>query len=162
MSSSWIPCEATIRPGAPLRIRGLRAPSSNGPSQPASSSAPPSMSASARFIATIWLGRASTKWGSSVGLAIVVTVTRSPPISEARDPYSEVVATTLRAAVAGAAAPAAQARAAAQAANGCRRGDFMAVSSLLELVGGVRPEQEFELEPKGVFVLPRGIEMVEV
>ena len=71
MSSSWTPSEATTRPGAPARILGLRAPSSSGGSQPISSSAPPSISTSARFIATIWLGRASTKWGSSVGLAIV-------------------------------------------------------------------------------------------
>ena len=63
------PCEAEIRPGAPAAILSLRAPSSSAGSQPNSASAPPSISTSARLRVTIRLGLASTKCGSSVGLA---------------------------------------------------------------------------------------------
>src|ERR1044071_2824756 len=51
-----------------------------------------SMSASRNF--TTKLGRASTKCGSSVGLARTVTLTFSPPTSRAREPRSGSVATT--------------------------------------------------------------------
>ena len=42
----------------------------------------------------MWLGLASTKCGSSVGLANALTSTRSPPIALASAARSGVVATT--------------------------------------------------------------------
>ena len=77
------PCEACTRPGLPTSIFGLRAFCRSGGSQPISSSAPPSIRTSALRSCTTKLGRASTKCGSSVGLASVVTSTLSPPISRA-------------------------------------------------------------------------------
>src|SRR2546425_12667090 len=54
----------------------------------------PPTTASARFSFTMKPGLASTKCGSSVGLARVVTDARLPPISVAIEPKSGVVATT--------------------------------------------------------------------
>ena len=76
ISINEIPWEQEIRPGAPDANFGLRDWSSSAGSQPISSSAPPSTTASARFSFTMKLGLASTKCGSSVGLANVVTEAR--------------------------------------------------------------------------------------
>src|SRR5215831_12703419 len=83
-----------MRPGAPEASLVFRAWSSNAGSQPISKSAPPSIRASARLSFRIKLGLASTKCGSSVGLARVVTETSFPPTAVAMAPKSGVVATT--------------------------------------------------------------------
>src|SRR5207244_5776312 len=90
-----IPCDAWMRPGLPISIFGFRAFCRSGGNQPSSSSAPPSIKTSALRRETTKLGRASTKWGSSVAFARTVTLTLSPPISRASDPKSGSVATTL-------------------------------------------------------------------
>src|SRR5215213_172454 len=85
---------------------------------------------------------------------MVVTETRLPPISVTRDPYSPVVATTRSAAEAG---NAAARRVAAQTIGM----SFMGWP-FLEFVGGVRPEQELELQPQRVLVLLQCVATVEV
>src|SRR5262245_20397460 len=139
-----------MRPGAPAAILSLRALSSSVGSQPSSSSAPPSMSTSSRFSVTMWLGLASTKCGSSVGLASAFTSIRSPPISRATAARSGVVATTLSLACA------------TTGKSTSRAGRIRLFTSIpLELVRRVRTQQELELQPRGG-VVPHALAVVEV
>src|SRR4051812_36266838 len=145
ISSNLIPSDATMRPGAPAATFELREFSNSGGSQPSSSSAPPSIKASARFSVTMKLGLASTKCGSSVGFASATTFTRSPPISRATDARSGVVATTLSCAVACALINEMAPR--LSAAILLIILVFMLVDGL-ELVCGVGSDQELELQPQ--------------
>ena len=88
------PSDAWILPGFPISIFGFRAFCRSGGNQPNSSSAPPSIKTSALRSETTKLGRASTKCGSSVGLAKTMRLILSPPISRASEPKSGKVATT--------------------------------------------------------------------
>src|SRR6266513_6087620 len=142
-----IPCEACTRPGLPSSILGLRAFCKSGGSQPSSNSAPPSISTSAVRNWTTKLGRASTKCESSVGFAMTVTATLSPPISRATAPKSGKVATTLSLAY----AEKAQTRIVERINGIC----FMN----LKFVSTVRAEDEFPLEKNGLD-LPCGEEKV--
>src|SRR6185503_11387956 len=144
-----MPCDATMSPGEPAAILSLRALSSSGGSQPISSSAPPSIRTSARLSVTMWLGLASTKCGSSDGLASAVTVTSPPPISRARAARSGVVATTVSFLTAdgGPLAPATQLTATSFAITV----RFIEVRPL-EFVSGMRAEDELELQPQRMVV----------
>src|SRR5437773_4567169 len=133
-----MPRDASPRPGLPTSILELRAFCKSGGSQPSSSSAPPSMSTSAVRNWTTKLGRASTKCESSVGFAITVTLTLSPPISRATAPKSGKVATTLSLA----SAEKAQARIVERIKKMC----FMS----LKFVSAMRAENEFPLEKNGL------------
>src|ERR1051326_1288924 len=99
------------------------------------------------------LGLASTKCGSSVGLARVETSTLSPPLSLASEPRSEVVAMT--ASLAWAVAAASESAASARKCRVVFMVVFRRGLSGLKFVGGVRPELEFELQPDGMFVAKR-------
>src|SRR5689334_21808393 len=145
ISSSLIPSEATIRPGAPAATLEFREFSNSGGSHPSSSSAPPSTNASARLSVTMKLGFASTKCGSSVGFASATTLTLSPPISRATDARSGVVATTLSCAVACALKK--EIAPSPSAAILLIIFVFMLVDGL-ELVCGVGANQELELDPQ--------------
>src|SRR5438046_2440086 len=94
------------------------------------------------------LGLASTKCGSSVGLASVVSSILSPPISFAMDARSGVVATTFNLACAPNAsnAPRVPRKSFFIKFNLC----FICVNLWLKLVRRVRPEQELELQPNRV------------
>src|SRR5262245_39630724 len=97
---------------------------------------------------TIKLGLASTKCGSSVGRASVVSSILSPPISFAIDARSGVVATTFNFAW----ATAAQSPIPSDKSH-CRfiTGECFIVSGL-KLMRGVRAQQEFELQTHGVLI----------
>src|SRR5947208_13442080 len=133
------PCEAWTRPGFPTSIFGLRAFCRSGGSHPISSSAPPSIRTSASRNWTTKLGRASTKCESSVGFARTLTSTLSPPTSRASEPRSGNVATTLSFAC--------PVRAKLRIADRIKRIFF-----ILEFVGAVSAEDEFELEKNGIGV----------
>src|SRR5436190_7899836 len=131
------PWDACTRPGLPTSNFGLRAFCKSGGNQPSSSSAPPSMSTSALRSCTTKLGRASTKCESSVGFAIELTSTLSPPISRASDARSGRVATTLMVACAEKASAMEKA-----AVNNVRFIEF----SGSEFMGAMRTENEFKLK----------------
>src|ERR1044071_4323868 len=166
ISTSCTPSTQEMRPGLPGSSFGLRAPSSSGGSQPTSNSAPPSINASARFSFTIKLGFASTKCGSSVGLASVVTSTRSPPTSFASVPKSGVVATTFNFACAKPGT-----RHNERAINQRQQWNcvFMVLESVkcsaclanLKLMRTVGAEQEFKLHPDGMRV-PEQLPMIVI
>src|SRR3954452_9237250 len=143
---SRTPWDAWTRPGLPTSIFGLRAFWSNGGSQPISSSAPPSIRTSASRSWTTKLGRASTKCESSVGFARTLMSTLSPPTSRASDPRSGRVATTLILACPEKAKP--------RLADRINRIFF-----ILEFVGAMSAEDEFELEENRIGV-PAGEEFV--
>src|SRR6266576_3016836 len=142
-----MPCDACTRPGLPTSIFGLRAFCKSGGSHPSSSSAPPSISTSAVRNWTTKLGRASTKCESSVGFAMTVTATLSPPISRATAPKSGKVATTLSLAFAG--------KAQARIVERIKRICFIS----LEFVSAMCAEDEFPLK-KDRIDLPCGEEKV--
>jgi hypothetical protein len=75
--------------------------------QPISSSAPVATSRSAVRARATRLGFASTRCTSCSALVATYTLTRSPPSSVVNAPQSEVVASTLSAALAGSASPSA-------------------------------------------------------
>src|SRR2546423_6437049 len=137
-----------MRPGLPTSIFGLRAFCKSGGNQPISSSAPPSINMSALRNETTKLGRASTKWGSSVAFARTTMSILSSPISFASDPKSGKVATTLSLACA------ASGRSSSNAAMEWRsnvlvleiRFVFIRVYSWLKFVSTVRAENEFKLK----------------
>src|SRR6266478_187539 len=135
------PSDAWILSGLPTSIFGFLAFCKSGGNQPTSSSAPPSIKTSALRIETTKLGRASTKWGSSVAFARTVTLTLSPPISRASHPKSGSVATTLSFACAE--------QVQAIIAYKISEVFFM----ILEFVSTVGAENEFPLEKNG-FDLP--------
>src|SRR4051812_45806209 len=146
------PCDACTRPGLPTSSFALRAFCKSGGSQPISSSAPPSIKTSALRSDTTKLGRASTKCGSSVGLARTVISALSPPISCATAPKSGNVETTLSLAC---------------ASSGRSRSNgvmeywsnllnlfvFMRFFWWLKLVRAVRAEDEFNLQEDGVLLV---------
>src|SRR5689334_24002813 len=86
------------------------------------------------------LGFASTKCGSSVGLASVVRSMCSPPISFAMEAMSGVVATTLSFA------------SAVVVSSDRTDKNVNIVFIKLEFVCAVGAKEEFELEPDGMFV----------
>src|ERR1019366_2334248 len=147
-SSSATPFEQFTWPGAPATIFSLRDWSSSAGSQPISSSAPPSMTTSAWFSFTMKLGLASTKCGSSVGFASVVSVILSPPISLAMDARSGVVATTFSFACAFVAKSSAPRKVIILFFISV----LISVYPRLKFVRPVRAEEKFQLQPDGMRV----------
>src|SRR5437762_3288061 len=92
-SSRGMPREISIRPAAPRTMFGLFAPRT-ATSAHISSSAPFSISASARLSFSIMLGRTSASWKFCVPRVSASTSTRSPPTASVSDLRSGVVATT--------------------------------------------------------------------
>src|SRR5690242_6102206 len=117
------------------------------------------MIASARLSLRMKLGLASTKCGSSVGLARVVTDTSLPPMTLAIEPKSGVVATTLSLAKADWLASSARPIRHDQRVNARRfncRAHFVGMIVIfvfsLKFVRTMRTEQELDLHPNRVFV----------
>src|SRR3989441_3783968 len=92
-SSRGMPREISIRPAAPRTMFGLFAPRT-ATSAHISSSAPFSISASARLSFSIMLGRTSASWKFCVPRVSTSTPTGSPPTASTSDLRSGMVATT--------------------------------------------------------------------